>query len=62
MPKPATVAQRLAWHLAHAKHCGWLVSLRALAEVYLVRPKGAPRGGVLVLHAVWGLNPFVRRV
>lgn len=22
MPKPATVAQRLAWHVAHEKHCG----------------------------------------
>jgi len=22
MPKPATVAQRLAWHVAHLKHCG----------------------------------------
>jgi hypothetical protein len=22
MPRPASPAQRLAWHLAHAKHCG----------------------------------------
>jgi carboxymethylenebutenolidase len=33
-----------------------------LADAYLVRPKGAPRGGLLVLHAFWGLNPFVRKV
>jgi carboxymethylenebutenolidase len=115
MPKPATVAQRFAWHLAHQKHCGCrpmpsglaaivstgepaLTSTRSLrpllaggdrrsiagvararrirsrlltegakddsagAEIYVARPKGAPRGGVLVLHAFWGLNAFVRRV
>lgn len=22
MPKPASLAQRIEWHLAHAKHCG----------------------------------------
>ena len=32
------------------------------AEAYVARPKGAPRGGLLVLHAFWGLNPFVRTV
>lgn len=32
------------------------------AETYVARPKGAPRGGVLVLHAFWGLTPFVRSV
>ena len=32
------------------------------AEAYVARPKGAPRGAVLVLHAFWGLNAFVRRV
>jgi hypothetical protein len=32
------------------------------AEAYVARPKGAPRGGVLVLHAFWGLTPFVRTV
>ena len=26
---------------------------------YLVRPKTTPRGGILVLHAWWGLNEFV---
>jgi hypothetical protein len=22
MPKPATLEQRIRWHLAHARHCG----------------------------------------
>lgn len=29
---------------------------------YVARPRGAPRGGVLVLHAFWGLNGYVRTV
>ncbi len=32
------------------------------AEAYVARPKGAQRGGVLVLHPFWGLNRFVRTV
>jgi hypothetical protein len=35
MPKPATQKQRLAWHLAHAKHCACRpmpAGLRALAK------------------------------
>ncbi|HLD63102.1 MAG TPA: hypothetical protein VI875_04510 [Candidatus Norongarragalinales archaeon] len=33
MPKNATAAQRLAWHLAHAKHCG----CRKLTKEFLAK-------------------------
>jgi dienelactone hydrolase len=26
---------------------------------YLAKPKAAPRGGILVLHAWWGLNDTI---
>ncbi len=29
---------------------------------YLVKPKSAPRGGILVLHAWWGLNDFFKNL
>ena len=29
---------------------------------YLVRPKSTPRGGILVLHAWWGLNDFFKDI
>ena len=29
---------------------------------YLVRPKSTPRGGILVLHAWWGLNDFFKEL
>ena len=29
---------------------------------YLVKPKSTPRGGILVLHASWGLNDFFKNL
>jgi carboxymethylenebutenolidase len=31
-----------------------------MMDAYLVNPKSSPRGGVLVLHAWWGLNQFFK--
>lgn len=50
MPKGATPAQRLAWHLAHAKACGcraltpaMLAKLRAAAQASGTTKKPAKR-------------------
>jgi dienelactone hydrolase len=32
-----------------------------IANCYLAKPKSGKGKGVLVLHAWWGLNPFVKK-
>jgi hypothetical protein len=42
MPKNATMDQRIAWHLKHAKHCGCREIPRTVAQA--VKQRDAHRG------------------
>src|SRR2546429_7929075 len=47
------------------KLTGSSVDLKVGAETsqaYLARPKGAPKGGVLVIHEWWGLTDWVKHM
>jgi hypothetical protein len=50
MPKPATLEQRVAWHLAHAEACGCRDLPRTVREELVRRGQAIPlrRGGVRV--------------
>jgi carboxymethylenebutenolidase len=44
---------------------GSLIDLKVggeTSQAYLARPKGAPKGGVLVLHEWWGLTDWVKHM
>jgi carboxymethylenebutenolidase len=62
-PADAMAAQNHPLDANAPKAAGSMIDLKAgdqTSKAYVARPKGTPKGGLLVIHEWWGLNDWVK--